>query len=242
MWKTKHLTLLGKVQILKTLVISQIQHIIPFLTLQKQHFIEIKHLFMNFINFSSLRIKYHTLILQTVDGGINFPDFQTIYTSVKTKWALRILTNNRINHVTKGISNMLCMQLGQLGNLRLDKLTIRPPIQHIDPYILENLLCLYSFRNTIQPTHNTHSFMTSFLWYNKNITHENKTLYFKNWLQSGFNTVSDLYDASGKFLKGNDVYNRLINRVNWISQYKTIKKQSYTIKIILRYHQIPNTE
>ncbi len=51
-----------------------------------------------------------------------------------------------------------------------------------------------------------------------------KTLCFKNWLESGFTWVKDLYDENGTFVNSNIVFEQLQSKNNWMCQYLSVKK------------------
>ena len=46
---------------------------------------------------------------------------------------------------------------------------------------------------------------------------------FVNWIQSGFVFVKDLFDNNGVLYSANHIFNSLLDKRNWISEYSIIK-------------------
>ena len=61
-------------------------------------------------------------------------------------------------------------------------------------------------------------------WGNKFIQTSGKTLFYTNWEKSGINFIDDLLDENGKFKSGDQIFQSLGGRTNWIIEYKTILK------------------
>ena len=60
------------------------------------------------------------------------------------------------------------------------------------------------------------------LWGNQEIKYFNKCLLFKEWIKSDIFFVNDLINEKGEIAE-NVIYNKLINKSNWISQISKIK-------------------
>ena len=136
------------------MVISQILHLLPFLSLSTGQLVEIKHLFMNFINMQSIRIKYNTLIKNIHDGGLNFPDIQTIYTTVKARWTIRITSKESLLSPLPEISRATRLPQHHLPSFLLNASQIPAPIHTINTYIKDNICSLYKLRSLTQPPKN----------------------------------------------------------------------------------------
>ena len=84
-WRCRNLTLIGKITIIKTLMISKIIHIL--LSLPKpseESFIRIENAFKKILwNEKPPKFKISTLENLTADGGLHFPDIRKIDTVIK---------------------------------------------------------------------------------------------------------------------------------------------------------------
>ena len=63
------------------------------------------------------------------------------------------------------------------------------------------------------------------IWENEYFKNKHKTLYFRNWVESGFLYVKDLLDEEGNGLPLTEaVIHRLSRTNNWIIEFSTLKK------------------
>ena len=91
-WKSRNLTLVGKITIIKTLLISKIIHILLSLPRPSEElFKNIEEVFKKILwNDKPPKFKLSTLELQTANGGLQFPDIRKIDTTMKASWVKRI--------------------------------------------------------------------------------------------------------------------------------------------------------
>ena len=91
-WNSRNLTLIGKITIIKTLMISKIIHIL--LSLQKpseEYFIKIENVFKKFL-WQDKPPKLRLSILENLiaNGGLQFPNIRKINITMKASWIKRL--------------------------------------------------------------------------------------------------------------------------------------------------------
>ena len=91
-WKNRNLTLIGKITIIKTLLISKIIHILLSLPSPSEElFKNIEEVFTKFLwNDKPPKFKLFTLEQQTANGGLQFPDIRKIDKTMKASWIKRM--------------------------------------------------------------------------------------------------------------------------------------------------------
>ncbi|XP_062574193.1 uncharacterized protein LOC134236030 [Saccostrea cucullata] len=62
------------------------------------------------------------------------------------------------------------------------------------------------------------------LWNNILYQFKGKTICFKNWIASNILYTKDLFDENGNFKTLQEISNTLINKSNWLCEYKILKK------------------
>ena len=71
-------------------------------------------------------------------------------------------------------------------------------------------------------TPEVHSVLTEPIWCNDIVVCKGKSLLYKNWIDSGYIYIKDLY-KDGQFVTSQHVVNTLCEKRNWIVEYKQIR-------------------
>ena len=90
-WKTRDLTLFGKVCVIKTLALPEMTHIISCCPLPNNFVKELNKILFNFIWGQRDRIKRNVLIANVEKGGVGMVDLESYCLSLKAAWITRIL-------------------------------------------------------------------------------------------------------------------------------------------------------
>ena len=91
-WKERDLTLIGRIQIIKTFIISQFQHIISVIDIPEFLIKQIETIIYNFVcNGKRDKIKRSTFRKRKELGGLKAPDFRCIIQAAKLKWLFMLL-------------------------------------------------------------------------------------------------------------------------------------------------------
>ena len=96
-WKKRILTPIGKITVIKTLLISTLNHLFISLPIPPQHFISsINKTLYTFIWNGPNRIKADILCKDFIDGGLKMVDVNAFIMSTKLKWIQRVLNNDNL--------------------------------------------------------------------------------------------------------------------------------------------------
>ncbi len=66
-------------------------------------------------------------------------------------------------------------------------------------------------------------FLSEPLWFNTRFKIKGKIVFYHHWSKSKINYVKDLFDLNGDFINEETILNKLVIKVNWISEYSCIK-------------------
>ena len=197
-WQTRPLTPLGKITVIKSLLLSKLINL--FTTLPTTHsFLEnINKIFFQFLwNMKPDKIKRNSLYMNYLDGGLKMVNIYDFVKSLKLTWVKKILfeTDSQwcklLMTVCVNILNMnnLLMMGGEWYNIVSNKIK--------NQFWLETFENWKFFHRNLSISSN-YDITQMCLWYNFHITKE--LLYFLKWLKKGIYLVGDLLDSKGQFI------------------------------------------
>jgi len=222
-WKSRKLTLYGKILILKSLAMSKLIFVMSVLNVPKAVVKEISKCFYSFVWNKVDRIKRNTLICTYEQGGLNMIDVESMVIALKAAWIPRLLASNEEDSILfeylHNYSLNLCMLLD--GNIVSE--TEFPDNVYLPAFYTDCIAGFNACKTDTRNKDNVHEFLTQPIWCNNQLTIKGRSLYMKNWIDSGFIRVKDLYNVDGSFLDGEEVFGRLKNKSNWIGEYKKVK-------------------
>ena len=221
-WSSRDLTIFGKVLIIKTLALSQLTHLISSLSIPKQIINEInKEIFAFIWKYKRDKIARKTLINDSKNGGINMIDFNSYCNAIKATWIPRLLNNN--DEIWAVIPNKIFSECN-LNTLLMMNISEQKHIPIKLPDFYKDVIHAWHLAGGGQSTYPTHhiEIRKQLLWGNKFILSKNKTLYHKHWFKSNINFIDDLLQENGQFKPGEEIFHKLINKRNWMAEYKTI--------------------
>lgn len=135
---------------------------------------------------------------------------QRLYNSKEETWA--ILPSKHFENC--GIEKLLCMNAENEKHI---------PIQ-LPPFYKDVIKSWHLCGGGRKAPQNALDIRKEIIWGNKFIQSKGKTLYFKNWEESNINFIDDLLNANGKFKSGEEIFDKLNTRTNWLIEYNTILK------------------
>ena len=90
--KKRNLSLLGKILIIKTLIIPQFTYIASSTVLNKQYVDQLEKEIYNYIwDGKKDKVKRNSLIADYEKGGLKMIDVKSYFNTLKVKWVLRLL-------------------------------------------------------------------------------------------------------------------------------------------------------
>lgn len=195
-WKRRKLTPLGKITVIKTLLISQFNHLFIALPNPNDEFISN----LNSILFSFLwdnkpdRVKRDIIIKTYREGGLKMIDIQSFIYSLKTAWIRRLITNANTCKYTKILESEIDTHL--LFECGTDYLDIC--IKNITNSFWKDVFTAFKklrIKNE-QLTRSEESFLKMPLFYNKQIMIDNSTVFYKDWFEKGIRCINDLMNGN----------------------------------------------
>ena len=197
-WKRRNLTLLGKINIIKTLGLSKLIYNTSVLVIPEQLIKEINSIIFNFIwDGKPPKIKKSTIIGERKRGGLKMTDFNIFNKALKVAWITRI----KSEHVAswKIIPNAALKKYGGLHFLtkcNYDVNTLQ--VGNLPPFYVEVLKEWQMTKDSIR----SESSLTyeEIIWNNRKILINGKSVFYKGWFDQNITRIQDLYQEDGKFL------------------------------------------
>ena len=90
-WKKRNLTMIGRITVIKSLIIPNITYIASVTDINKGHLKPFKSLIYKYIwDGKSEKIQRNTLSLNLKDGGMNMTDIDSYIDAIKLSWIKRL--------------------------------------------------------------------------------------------------------------------------------------------------------
>ena len=192
-WELRRLSLLGKITVLKSLIVSQLVYILSPLPTNQRVLEEINTLFFNFLwNGKGDKIKRNTMISDYSEGGLRMIDLISFNKALKSTWVKKYLDPE--NHGKWKL--FLDWQLQHYGGPvvfrgNLNRHDLSKFINSTDAFTTE-ILQLWSEISYEANVNSTDHFLSLPLWHNSLIRIDNRPVYYKSWSCKGIQNVTDL--------------------------------------------------
>ena len=225
-WKRRNLTPIRRNTIFKTLIISQINHLLIALPNPDEKFLkELNNLMFKFIwNDKPDKIRRDISILNYDNGGIKILDIDNYINSLKSTWLRKYLCGNGkwkhvlekevnmdiiINSGTKGIEEA---QKRMHNNFWIDVFKSWKKI--IEAYKLNQEINVL-----LQP-----------IWHNDILMIGNKTLFINQWYKKGVRYINDLVNENNQFYNHNQFQINYNIRTDFLTYYGIINSVRKFVK------------
>lgn len=230
-WRTRKLTLFGKCQIINSLIVSKLLYVATILENPDQTiFKQVNKIIFSFLWGKRERIKRKTLTRHISDGGIGITDFETKVKALKASWVSQLIqSNNDLNQLLNACIERYNVNISYLLNTNITSAQDLN-IKYL-PNFYKEVICAFNDGKNID----RENIQFQNIWFNRNITFKGKTVFFPNWIKSGFKYVSDLFNSNG-FKPINEIKESLISTNNYLCEYITLKSalRKYAAKINLQ--------
>ena len=229
-WKSRKLTMIGRIQVVNSLLIPQLTYLIKVLPIAKDIVKRTEQLLYKFIwEDKREKVKRNTLIRKYEDGGLKVTDLTTHIKTMLSKWVKELLDSSHPqNSPWKTIPMHILDKFGKGGlifKMNLDNTSkLGNHVKNI-PTFYQNIINSWieiGGGQTEKPNTPT-EIISQVIWGNKFIKHNNKVLIFENWINSNIIRIHDLIDENGK-INENIILDKLDHKENWIAEIMTIKK------------------
>ena len=198
-WKQRDLTLLGKVEVMKTQGLSQLMPLIKAQKPSEKLIKDLKKVIYNFIWNGPDRLPRSTASLGLNEGGLNFPELEDIMTSAVLKWVKDASSS------TAPWTDFMKFECQKLGGLRALTRTKKKSYNGAELSFNRYLFELYTNLTNMQKDEDGKWFFKAGIWKNELFRDwQNKPLERNALARKGIVVVEDFFDADGRLLDANE--------------------------------------
>ena len=193
-WKRRTLTPIGRIQVIKSLIISQFNHLFISLPNPEVTFIsQLNQVLFNFLWNSKIdKVKRNTIIMNYSDGGLKMIDIVSFIDSLKLSWIRRLFQS------TSKWQNVIStfVDINILSNCGREYIQICQ--NKSKNKFWKDVFKAWGRLGYKQDTEILceNNLLKSPLWYNKKILINKKPIFYKEWYQRGVTLINDLIKSS----------------------------------------------
>ena len=192
-WKRRYLTPLGKITVIKSLLLPLLNHLFTSLPNLSNHVVkELNTLFYEFLWEGPAKIKQTVITKQYSDGGLKMINLQAFISSMKATWLRRwIQTDSEWKDLN---SNINFKKLFDFGKAYADSI-----IKQISNPFWEDVIKAYSNVLELNQQSTEDFALSSPIFFNHNILIVGKPVFFSQWYMKGITYINDIINNSGDF-------------------------------------------
>ena len=217
-WELRRLSLLGKITVLKSLIVSQLTYILSPLPTNHCAVDEVNTLFFKFLwNGKGDKIKRDVMISEYEDGGLKMIDIRLFTQALKLNWVKKYLDTG--NHAKwKLFFNLQLRDLGGgtifKGNLHKKDLLAYFKVSDV---FLQEILQTWSNINYEDNISSKEQLLSQYLWLNSLIRVNNKPIHYPAWSSQGIQNIGHLMENETRFLSFSEFKERYNIKTNFLS-------------------------
>ena len=194
MWKTRKLTLFGRITVMKSLLLSQINYNIATIYTSAEFLKNIQNIIHQYIwKDKPPKIKQQTIIANREQGGANMTHIESYINAQKLSWIRRLLVSE--NQVIRKRLESLLGDINLKHYVHFNMTSIDIP-QNIPAFYKQILSIWFENKQTINQQDNI---LKQTIWFNNNIKVGSKMLWNKKWYKKGIIFIEDLIDGRKSF-------------------------------------------
>ena len=219
-WEKRNLTLIGKIQVVNTLIIPLFIHRLSIIkTPDKKFYNTYQKMIRKFFwQGKKAKISYTRLTLDYEQGGLKLLSLDWMCKALQSKWVQndRLRPNGLFTEFRKQLVNIDAETFWQIN---IHKKDIKKWFDK-DNFVTD--VCqAWSEINYYVPK-SKENIIRQVIWFNSNLKVNEQPLWLKDWYKCGLNTVGQLFDK-GKPKKMEQIWNEFSKRINIIDYYKVLK-------------------
>lgn len=196
-WSKRQLTPLGRIAVLKSLILSKLIYLWMLLPNPPDNIIDdIQSSILSFIwNKKNDKIKRNTAFQNIENGGIGIPDLRNFIKGLKITWIRKIRSSNHKWNLIFLSVNPMCNNLKYFGSNFCENYNFN------NNMFWNNVFADYKEFYGCIKIESIEDFLAEPIFHNKMFNVNGSCFYFDNWFQKGVHVVNDLYDSNtGNFL------------------------------------------
>ena len=236
-WKKRNLTPLGKITIIKTLVIPKITHLLINLPDPDPTFFnELEKELFNFLwNGKKNKIKKSVVYKSLREGGLNMVDIRNFTSIMKLSWLRRLMNTSKWKENTLNMYPLLS-NLDEFGSEYANVL-----MQRLNNPFWKDVLRHYKKLCQICTSQSCDEFLCENIHYNANILRDKNVVYVKEWCNAGIIYVKHLIKEDGTYLSYNEfkIIYPMLQRTNFLmfeGIVNAVKRFQKRLNIVLTDH------
>ena len=211
-WKYRYLTPLGKITVIKTLILSVFTHLFMAIPTPIGILNEINKLLFNFVwDGKPDKIVRDRLCTSRLSGGLNMTNIYNFEKSMKTRWLKQMLISNHkswLDLLQNDINLTFFSSLGSQWCLSV--------IYKLNPFWKTVFTYFNKFSQNVMYKTNLDILSTN-LWLNKPLGTEN--IYFVDWFKNGIHVIGDIVKSDGHLLTLDEIKNRFGFKPNFFNYF-----------------------
>lgn len=227
-WEKRNLTLIGKILIVKTLIIPQFTYIASVTHFNQEYIKMLEKEIYKFIwNNKPDKVKRTTMIASYEKGGLNMIDINSYFKMLKIKWVLKLVQSTDENwsiipklYLNKLGKNLLVFKM----NIGLENLIYIKTNYNLPKFYDELLTNWVQIKNAPSkiPT-DFRNIRKQIIWGNRFIKLNNNPIILSNWINSNIIYINDIIDENGDITE-KYILDKLKNKTNWMTEFVKVKK------------------
>ena len=210
-WKWRDLTIIGKIQIIKTFIIPIFLYRASLIPMGKDFVKQANKIIFDFIWKGKDKVKRSTLVSEIEDGGLKAPHLESIIETQRVLCCKKLASDQPstwrtiLRHYLKPVDGKLIL----CCNFELQKLPIKLP-QFYEECLRSFAKCSAANRGSVQGL-NGNDLAKIILWNNKFICIGGNSVYFKTLAEKGIIKIGDLISDNNELIGKNNHRLRELN-------------------------------
>ena len=200
-WKKRALTPLGKITVIKSLILSQLNHLFMAIPLPNNNFCADlnKKLYKFLWDGKPEKIKCTTICQNKIDGGLKMPDVEKFIKSLKCTWIRRLITSPtspwaKLFERSYGPIESL-FKVGPFWGIKSNK--------RVPNDFWKEIFVSWNIIDQSVQTRTEQSVLSTCLWYNSKIGNPN--IFWKTWSDKGISVIGDIVHQNLKMMSSKEI-------------------------------------
>ena len=210
-WLKRQLTPLGRVAVLKSLILSKIVFLWLLLPNPPDDFIDkLQSSIFQFIwDNKNDKISRNSSVKNTIDGGIGIPNVRHYISALKLTWIRKVMsTKHKWRYIIQTVNKKLSL---------IDKLGTNLKKSEKMNYFWCDVFNAYCTMGAKVKHFSAEEIGSEPLFCNSNILVGTKTIFYSEWIEKDVYCIKNLLDRNGRFLSHENFVNKYKIKVNFLT-------------------------
>ena len=227
MWSQRDLSIVGRINVIKTLALSKLAIICSVMSTPKDFSKEVNKITFDFIwNYKP------TLFEQKTAGGLDMKDFSLFDKALKLNWVKRLCSNS--DALWQYIPKLLLADVGGTELFKCNYDYNLLDLNNLLPAFYKQIIFYWQDIATATPK-NKNEVLSQPIWNNRFLTVNKEVVFFPHWYQAGIKQISDLFDScEGHFLSFDSFRNKFNVKCNFLQYYSILSSIPQNWKKLLQ--------